>query len=58
MSDVSLVSSRFTVFRGSLRVGVIVPRSDGWAFVSCNSPFFTCFGSTPEEAARNAGFSL
>lgn len=56
MSAVSLVPSRFSVFRGKVRLGVIVPRSDGWAFVSCSGSFATYYGKSPEEAIMNAGY--
>ena len=46
MSSVSMIASRFSVFKNGVRLGVIVPRNDGWAFVLTTAPF-TFFTGKP-----------
>lgn len=58
MGSVSMVASRFSVFKNGVRLGVIVPRNDGWAFVLATAPFAFFTGNTPEEAIVAAGYSI
>lgn len=53
--DVTLTATRFTVYSHGDRLGVVVPRNDGWAFVPCNGNFQVFFGVTPEDAIAEAG---